>query len=164
MEKRVKNHLYVGGIAEDVTEELLRAAFIPFGDIKDVLIPREHSTNKPRGFGFVTFEEEDDAAEAMDNMHESELAGRVLNVRMAKPRAVNKNRAVWSADEWMEKNLQVNARGPTAVTIGLGVGLLGVGLLGVGLLSVGSRVGHGLRVRFGSVPMAAFSDAALAFP
>ena len=34
-----KNTLYVGGLAEEVNELILHAAFIPFGDIKDVKTP-----------------------------------------------------------------------------------------------------------------------------
>lgn len=32
-------------------------------------------SEKPRGFGFVTFESEDDAAQAIDNMNDAELFG-----------------------------------------------------------------------------------------
>lgn len=49
--------LFVGGLAEEVTLEILRAAFIPFGELKDVQLPLD-AAGKPRGFGFVEFEEE----------------------------------------------------------------------------------------------------------
>ena len=56
-----------------VTEELLHAAFIPFGNIQEVQIPRDFKENTNRGFGFVQFFSEEDAAAAMDNMDGSEL-------------------------------------------------------------------------------------------
>jgi peptidyl-prolyl isomerase E (cyclophilin E) len=31
-----KKTVYIGGLAEDVDEKVLRAAFIPFGDISEV--------------------------------------------------------------------------------------------------------------------------------
>jgi hypothetical protein len=37
--------VYVGGIDEKVNEELLHAAFIPFGDIKSVQIARDYATS-----------------------------------------------------------------------------------------------------------------------
>lgn len=46
-----------GGLDEAVTEAVLHAAFLPFGDIKDVSLPLDHGTQKNRGFGFVTFME-----------------------------------------------------------------------------------------------------------
>lgn len=44
-----KTSLYVGGLAENVNEEILQAAFLPFGDLKDVNIPLDHATGKHRG-------------------------------------------------------------------------------------------------------------------
>ena len=44
-----------GGLDELVTEAVLHAAFLPFGEIKDVSLPVDHGTQKNRGFGFVTF-------------------------------------------------------------------------------------------------------------
>ena len=38
---------------------------------------------KHRGFGFIEFEEKDEAAYAIDNMHQSELYGKVLTVNYA---------------------------------------------------------------------------------
>ena len=73
-----KKILYVGGLDEKVDQAILHAAFIPFGDIKEVQIPLDHATQKNRGFGFVDFEEREDAAAALDNMNNSELYGRVL--------------------------------------------------------------------------------------
>lgn len=64
-----KTTLYVGGLEESVNEAILHSAFIPFGEIKDVSIPLDHASGKHRGFGFIEFEEKDDAADAIDNMH-----------------------------------------------------------------------------------------------
>lgn len=50
-----KKVLYVGGLAEEVEEKILQAAFIPFGDIVDITIPLDYSTQKHRGFAFVEF-------------------------------------------------------------------------------------------------------------
>jgi peptidyl-prolyl isomerase E (cyclophilin E) len=44
-----KTTLYVGGLEETVNEASLHAAFIPFGDIKDVNIPLDHASGKHRG-------------------------------------------------------------------------------------------------------------------
>ncbi len=39
-----KRMLYVGGLEENVTEEIFRAAFIPFGEIESLQIPLDHKT------------------------------------------------------------------------------------------------------------------------
>ncbi|ACO65465.1 predicted protein, partial [Micromonas commoda] len=85
-----------GGLEEQVTTAILHAAFIPFGPIKDVDIPMDHQTQAHRGFGFVTFEETEDAAEAMDNMHNAELYGKVLRCNYAQPRAIKGGNQGWS--------------------------------------------------------------------
>ena len=50
-----KKVLYVGGLSEEVDEKVLQAAFIPFGDIVDINIPLDYSTQKHRAFAFVEF-------------------------------------------------------------------------------------------------------------
>ena len=71
-----KTTLYVGGLEESVNEGVLHAVFIPFGNVKDVNIPMDNAAGTHRGFGFVEFETPDDAAAAIDNMHNAELYGR----------------------------------------------------------------------------------------
>lgn len=44
-----KTTLYVGGLAENVNEEILQAAFLPFGNLKDINIPLDHATGQHRG-------------------------------------------------------------------------------------------------------------------
>eukprot|EP01066_Platyproteum_vivax_P017343 Platyproteum_vivax@DN734_c0_g1_i1.p1 len=99
----LKRTVYVGGLEEQVTKEILRAAFIPFGEIKAVEIPMDSKSGKHRGFGFVEFEEEPDAATAIDNMHESEIYGRVISVSIAKAARMKPNKSsqpVWSEDQY----------------------------------------------------------------
>ncbi|KAK2079334.1 hypothetical protein QBZ16_003025 [Prototheca wickerhamii] len=105
-----KTTLYVGGLEENVTQEILHAAFIPFGEVKDVSIPLDHASGTNRGFGFVDFELPEDAADAIDNMHNGELYGRVLRVNYAQPTKIKggdkgwASQAVWAdADDWYER-------------------------------------------------------------
>ena len=73
--------------------------------------PRDYTKNSHKGFGFVEFEDADDAAEALDNMDGSELHGKTLHVSLAQPsqmsNATRDNAAVWSTDEWFQQNLGV---------------------------------------------------------
>lgn len=72
-----KTALYVGGLESTVNEAALHSAFIPFGEVKEVTLPLDHATGTHRGFGFVEFEAAEDAAAAMDNMHNSGAAAGV---------------------------------------------------------------------------------------
>ncbi|GAA49074.1 peptidyl-prolyl isomerase E (cyclophilin E) [Clonorchis sinensis] len=75
-----------GGLADQVDLPLLRAAFIPFGDIVSINMPMDYQTGrcqicmthaptelleKHRGFAFIEFEEMEDAMSAIDNMNKS---------------------------------------------------------------------------------------------
>lgn len=86
---RPNSTLYVGGLDTNlVTAATLSEAFIPFGEIADITLPKPEkpsSSDLHRGFGYVEFEEAADAKEAIDNMDQSELYGRVIKVAMAKP-------------------------------------------------------------------------------
>lgn len=101
-----KRTVYVGGLAEEVDEQVLNAAFIPFGDIVDVQIPLDYESEKHRGFAFIEFENAEDAAAAIDNMNDSELFGRTIRVNLAKPQRIKEGstRPVWSEDTWLQQH------------------------------------------------------------
>lgn len=98
--------LYVGGLDESVTEELLYAAFIPFGELRSVNIPKDFTQNKSKGFGFVEYDLAEDAADAIENMDGSELNGHTLKCNIAKGTTqVENGKAIWTAEEWIKNNL-----------------------------------------------------------
>ncbi|KAI8430261.1 hypothetical protein MSG28_000595 [Choristoneura fumiferana] len=101
-----KRTIYVGGLAEEVNEKVLNAAFVPFGDLVDVQIPLDYETEKHRGFAFIEFENAEDAAAAIDNMNDSELFGRTVRVNIAAPQRIKEGstRPVWSEDTWLQKH------------------------------------------------------------
>lgn len=106
MSTSTKRTIYVGGLAEEVDEKVLNAAFIPFGDIIDVQIPLDYESEKHRGFAFIEFENAEDAAAAIDNMNDSELFGRTIRVNLAKPQRIKEGstRPVWSEDSWLQQH------------------------------------------------------------
>ena len=63
--------------------------------------------DKTRGFGFVEYDLDEDAAAAMDNMDGSELYGKVLrcNIAKAMPK-LPPGKAIWSAEEWIQNSLK----------------------------------------------------------
>lgn len=96
-----KTIIYVGGLDDAVTEDALMAAFIPFGPVRLVQIPRKDC--KARGFGFVEFEEEVDCEAAIENMDGAELFSKTLRCNFAKPNAtVSKpGAAIWSVEDFI---------------------------------------------------------------
>jgi FUS-interacting serine-arginine-rich protein 1 len=48
--------------------EYIKEKFEKFGAIKDVYLPTDGQSGRPRGFGFVTFEDKRDAEDAAKEM------------------------------------------------------------------------------------------------
>ncbi|NWH72293.1 PPIE isomerase, partial [Piaya cayana] len=94
-----------GGLAEEVDEKVLHAAFIPFGDITDIQIPLDYETEKHRGFAFIEFELAEGSVLFFSPQNESELFGRTIRVNLAKPMRIKEgsSRPVWSDDDWLKK-------------------------------------------------------------
>jgi peptidyl-prolyl isomerase E (cyclophilin E) len=83
-----------------MNESMLQMTFIPFGDIKEVFIPRDTTVEGThRGFGFVEFEREEDARAAVDNMHLSEVFGQILRCNLARPTRITTS-GVHNAPIW----------------------------------------------------------------
>ena len=95
MANTVKRTLYVGGLDELVTKDVFRAAFVPFGEIVDISLPFDMRTGKHRGFGFVEYEDPEDAQAAIENMDRAELYGRVLKVNISNKAIEGGSGAVW---------------------------------------------------------------------
>ncbi|XVF75332.1 hypothetical protein PTKIN_Ptkin13bG0179500 [Pterospermum kingtungense] len=83
--RRERNHgsLLVRNISLDCRPEELRYAFERFGPVRDVYIPKDYYTGKPRGFAFVQFVDSYDAAEAQRRMNGKIFAGREISIVVA---------------------------------------------------------------------------------
>ncbi|KAH7280891.1 hypothetical protein KP509_36G019600 [Ceratopteris richardii] len=62
------NNVYVKNIAESMTDEEFKSTFEAFGTISSAVIMRD-ADGKSKGFGFVNFENSDDAAKAVENLN-----------------------------------------------------------------------------------------------
>jgi hypothetical protein len=46
--------LYVGSLHFNITEDMLKGIFEPFGRIDEILLMKDHETGRSKGFGFIT--------------------------------------------------------------------------------------------------------------
>jgi RNA-binding protein Musashi len=77
--------IFVGGLASHQAEADVQNYFQQFGAISEVLVMRDMQTQRPRGFGFVTFESEDTVVRVVVNRFHS-LDGKQVEVKAAVPR------------------------------------------------------------------------------
>ncbi|TNN78078.1 Cold-inducible RNA-binding protein A [Liparis tanakae] len=61
--------LFIGGLSFETNEDSLAAAFNKYGTIEKVDVIRDKETGKSRGFGFVKFDNSEDAKDAQDAMN-----------------------------------------------------------------------------------------------
>jgi RNA recognition motif-containing protein len=78
--------IYVGNLSYDVTEEDLRQALEPFGQVESVAIIKDKQTGQSKGFGFVEMASKAEGQAAIEGLNGKELKGRTLNVNEARPR------------------------------------------------------------------------------
>jgi cold-inducible RNA-binding protein len=75
--------LFVGGLSWNTTDAGLRQAFQQFGDIAEAKVIMDRDTGRSRGFGFITFNNDEDAVNAINAMNGSSLEGRTIKVNEA---------------------------------------------------------------------------------
>lgn len=80
--------IFVGGLASSVTESDFKAYFEQFGSITDVVVMYDQNTQRPRGFGFITFDSEDSVDEVLTKTFH-ELNGKMVEVKRAVPRELS---------------------------------------------------------------------------
>lgn len=78
--------VFVGNLDFKTTREEVEKLFTTIGPVKDVFLPMDRETGRPRGFAFVEFETEEAAAQAIEKFHQHELGGRPLRVNAAEDR------------------------------------------------------------------------------
>ena len=79
-------NIYVGNLVFDVSEEDLKEAFEPFGEITEVRLIMDKFSGKSKGFGFIEMPSKEEAEKAIEEMNGKEFKGRAINVNEAKPK------------------------------------------------------------------------------
>uniref|UniRef100_A0A4W3GUP2 Ribosomal protein S15 n=1 Tax=Callorhinchus milii TaxID=7868 RepID=A0A4W3GUP2_CALMI len=77
--------VFVGGIPHNCSETELRDYFKRFGVVSEVVMIYDAEKQRPRGFGFITFEDEQSVDQAV-NMHYHDIMGKKVEVKRAEPR------------------------------------------------------------------------------
>ncbi|XP_044736557.1 heterogeneous nuclear ribonucleoprotein 27C isoform X3 [Chrysoperla carnea] len=77
--------VFLGGLPSNVTETDLRTYFTRFGKVMEVVIMYDQEKKKSRGFGFLSFED-DDAVDRCVSEHFVNLNGKQVEIKKAEPR------------------------------------------------------------------------------
>lgn len=78
--------LFVGNLSYQTMESDLQEYFSQVGVVTSVNVMFDRVTGKSRGFAFVEFATPEEAARAVEQLHNREFQGRTLTVNIARPR------------------------------------------------------------------------------
>jgi RNA recognition motif-containing protein len=78
--------VFVGNLDFNTTKEEVQALFSQIGELRDVFLPVDRESGRKRGFAFVEFSSDEDAAKAIEKFNGYQLGGRALRVNAAEDR------------------------------------------------------------------------------
>jgi RNA recognition motif-containing protein len=81
----MKNKLFIGNLDWHASEDDLREALGQHGNITDLVVIRDRATGRSKGFGFVTFETEEEAQEALAQANGLKVKEREIRLSEAQP-------------------------------------------------------------------------------
>jgi len=85
-------NIYAGNLPYSVTEDDLKEAFAPFGEVANVQLITDKFSGQSKGFGFVEMPNNNEADEAIKSLNDTSLKGRDIKVNQAKPRGERPSR------------------------------------------------------------------------
>lgn len=78
--------LYVGNLPYTITKARLEEVFSPFGALTECSVISDKFSGRSKGFGFVEFESDDAARQAIEKLNGTDLDGRNIIVNEARPK------------------------------------------------------------------------------
>lgn len=78
--------VFVGNLDFNTTRAEVQTLFSEVGEIRDVFLPMDRESGRPRGFAFVEYASDEDAAKAIEKFNGYTFGGRPLRVNAAEDR------------------------------------------------------------------------------
>ena len=92
--------LFVGSLSWNTDDHGLREAFTPHGEVTEATVITDRDTGRSRGFGFVTFADDQAADKAVAALNQTELDGRTIKVDVAQARDRDRDGGRSAGNRW----------------------------------------------------------------
>ena len=79
-------NLYVGNLANELTDEDLRKIFSEYGEVSSAKVIKDNFSNLSRGFGFVEMPSNSEADAAIKALNREEIKGSKIQISEARPK------------------------------------------------------------------------------
>ena len=79
-------NIFVGNLPYSLTDEELKEAFDPYGNVDTARVVTDPYSGRSRGFGFVEMNDEREGEAAIQGLNGKDLKGRALTVDRARPK------------------------------------------------------------------------------
>lgn len=97
--------IFVGGVSQDTSAEEVKAYFNQFGKVEETVMLMDQQTKRHRGFGFVTFENED-VVDRVCEIHFHTIKNKKVECKKAQPKE-----AVTPAAQLLQKRIMLGGLG-----------------------------------------------------
>lgn len=81
--------MFVGGLSPEVTDQDFREYFQQFGELEDSVVMFDRDTQRPRGFGFITFLNEESVDRVLMNFNHNAIKGKWVECKKATPKEMS---------------------------------------------------------------------------
>jgi RNA recognition motif-containing protein len=78
--------VYVGNLSKQVTDAQLNELATPFGTVASANVATERSSGASKGFGFLEYDNDDEARAAITGLDGRDVNGQALKVNESRPR------------------------------------------------------------------------------
>jgi RNA recognition motif-containing protein len=85
-------NIFVAKLSYNTSEDQVRSAFESFGQVDSVKIITDKFDGRSKGYGFVEMPNDAEGLAAIDDLNDSEMDGRQIVVKKARPREDNNRR------------------------------------------------------------------------
>lgn len=82
-------NIFVAKLNYTTSSETLEEVFAEFGQVDSAKVIMDRDTGRSKGFGFVEMPDDDQGYSAIESLNETELDGKIIVVKKARPREDN---------------------------------------------------------------------------